>query len=693
MYAAFLSGQTASVIGGSASSSPTASATESGSPSEGAPASADSSASASASASPSPSASGAGTDGSASGDNHAYTYEQILGREFLLVPASARYQHDAERGVWTDRSEQEDYMKQALERGRTLRIVGIVRARDDTGTLTPGIAYTADLTREVMEEAAASPIVQAQLANRDVDIFTGQRFSDLAAGQREELDLSSIFTIDGEALQAAFQMDPAALQMDLSSLDFSSISLPSDMQSVDLSAIDLSALDLSSLSGALDPSAFDLSAIAGSLNLADLAAQYPQLAEIDLAAVVEKALASGAIQDSAGTYLAGVGAQLMEGFFTYAQANPPAGGSLEDWASLVRAYLATDAVQQQLSEAANSDQVINREGLISALVTALGEDPAVEAVSAQLSAAVGQQIASQLGTALSTQLSSGLAESVGTALSQAIGGSMTQMMMSLQQQIEGQLTAVASQLQTSLTNAFNVDEAALQEAFTPDMDQEELAALLATMMTRTVPTYEGNLQQLGWADLDTPSQIDLYPTSFTDKDAVEQILADYNARAEAAGQPDQVITYTDIVGTLMSSVTRIVNVITWMLIAFVAISLVVSSIMIAIITYISVLERKKEIGILRAIGASKSDVRRVFNAETIIEGLLAGLMGVGATLLLSVPANLIAQSRFNVYPIASLPGTAGIVLVVLSVALTVLAGIIPSRQASKADPVEALRSE
>lgn len=701
MYSAFMSGQTSSIVGGaSASPSPSASPTDSSSSS--------SMTSAAASASPSEGVdspvveTGLATDGAASAngsldgsasDSQAFSYDQILGREFSLVPASARYQHDAERGVWTDRSEQDDYMKRAVEQGRTLRIVGIVRATDDTTTLPSGIAYTADLTREVIEEAAASPIVQAQRANPDVDVFTGQRFSDLAAGQRSELDLSSIFSIDGEALQAAFQMDPAALEMDLSSLDFSSISLPSDMQSLDLSSIGLSGLDLSALSGALDPSDFDLSAIAGTLNLADLAAQYPQLAEIDVAAVLEKALESGAIQEGAGTYLAGVGAQLMEGFFTYAQANPPTAGSVEDWAGVVRSYLATDAVREQLEQAANSDQVINRAALTSALVTALGEDPAMTTVSEQLSQAVGQQIASQLAAQLSSQLGSGVAQSVGTALSQAIGGSMTQMMMSLQQQIEGQLSQVVSALQSGLANAFHVDEAALQEAFTPEMDQEELAALLATMMTRSVPSYEGNLQQLGWADLDTPSQIDLYPTSFADKDAVEQILSDYNARAEAAGHSEQVITYTDLVGTLMSSVTRIVNVITWMLIAFVAISLVVSSIMIAIITYISVLERKKEIGILRAIGASKGDVRRVFNAETIIEGLMAGLMGVGATLLLSIPANLIAQSRFNVYPIASLPVTAGIVLVLLSVALTVIAGIIPSRQASKADPVEALRSE
>ena len=143
----------------------------------------------------------------------------------------------------------------------------------------------------------------------------------------------------------------------------------------------------------------------------------------------------------------------------------------------------------------------------------------------------------------------------------------------------------------------------------------------------------------------------------------------------------------------MSSVTRIVNVISWLLIAFVAISLVVSSIMIAIITYISVLERKKEIGVLRAIGASRADVRHVFNAETVIEGLLAGLLGVGITVLLCLPVNAVVESRFEVYPIAELPVGAGAVLVLISIALTVLAGLIPSGKAAREDPVEALRSE
>ena len=202
-------------------------------------------------------------------------------------------------------------------------------------------------------------------------------------------------------------------------------------------------------------------------------------------------------------------------------------------------------------------------------------------------------------------------------------------------------------------------------------------------------TYEDNLATLGIANLDKPESINIYPKDFDSKEAIENIIKEFN---ETASEEDK-ISYTDMVGTLLSGVTSIVNVISYILIAFVAISLIVSSIMIAIITYISVLERTKEIGILRAIGASKKDVSRVFNAETIIEGFIAGILGVGISLLLCIPINAIVYSLFTVNNIASLPLVGAIILIVISVLLTVVAGIIPARMASKKDPVEALRNE
>ena len=221
------------------------------------------------------------------------------------------------------------------------------------------------------------------------------------------------------------------------------------------------------------------------------------------------------------------------------------------------------------------------------------------------------------------------------------------------------------------------------------MSQDEMATYIETYTENMSATYEDNLKKLGSVSLDNPDYIYLYPKDFDSKESIVKIIDKYNDGKEEKDQ----IQYTDVVGVMMSSVTTIVNVISSVLIAFVAISLVVSSIMIAIITYISVIERTKEIGILRAIGASKKDISRVFNAETLIEGLSAGVLGIVVTLLLNIPINIIIKNVVGISNIASLPAVGAIVLIIISVLLTVIAGFIPAKLASKKDPVEALRSE
>lgn len=234
-----------------------------------------------------------------------------------------------------------------------------------------------------------------------------------------------------------------------------------------------------------------------------------------------------------------------------------------------------------------------------------------------------------------------------------------------------------------------------QQAYLATLSPEELQMLMEQYAQNAVSeaTYEGNLSLFGVADLEKPSTINIYPIDFASKDLIEDKIQEYNDKMEADGQEANKITYTDYIGIMMSSISTIINVISYVLIAFVSISLVVSSIMIGIITYISVLERTKEIGILRSIGASKKDISRVFNAETMIVGLVSGLLGVGVTVLLCIPINAVIYYFAEIPDVAELPAVGGTILVIISVTLTLIAGLIPSRVAAKKDPVEALRTE
>lgn len=239
------------------------------------------------------------------------------------------------------------------------------------------------------------------------------------------------------------------------------------------------------------------------------------------------------------------------------------------------------------------------------------------------------------------------------------------------------------------------EESAQMQAMTSGMSDDQILQLFsASLKARTTDaTLDSNKSKLGITDLDTPSQIDIYATDFDSKEKVQNIIKDYNRLQQDDGKEENVINYTDYVGIMMSSVSTIINAISYVLIAFVAISLIVSSIMIGIITYISVLERTKEIGVLRSIGASKKDVSRIFNAETLIEGFVSGALGIVVTLLLCIPANALIKHLTDISNVAQLPVAGGVILIIISMFLTFIAGLIPARLAAKKDPVVALRSE
>lgn len=304
-----------------------------------------------------------------------------------------------------------------------------------------------------------------------------------------------------------------------------------------------------------------------------------------------------------------------------------------------------------------------------------------------------EQFGSAIQQTMQTVMGS-YSEQIGAMMQEKLAPAMQQMMQQMGTQIGQAMQKNLSGLGSQMENAVKFDAQAFQNAIQFNLSESDMTELMRSSMFSSSNTYESNLQTLGYADFANPSGIYIYPKDFDSKTLVVQELDAYNAAVKANGEDEKVIRYTDMVGTLMTSVTEIVNMISNMLIAFVSISLVVSSIMIGVITYISVLERRKEIGILRAMGASKGNVSNVFNAETFIIGLCSGVIGVGLSLLLLIPGNMIIRALSDSATItAALPWEAGLVLIALATVLTMLGGLIPSRSAAKCDPVKALRAE
>ena len=623
--------------------------------------------------------------------------KQILGAKFKLVNVPDLYKYDAKYKVWSARDNDPAALKQIVAAGTDLKIVGIVKPTSSGGgfgqssVLSPGIYYTGALTQQVIAKAAASPIVKQQLADPKRNVFTGKTFEEEAKEHANpQIDLSSLITIDQDKLMAAFKFDPSSINAGLNNLDFSGIDLSGAVGNVQL---DLSSLDISQMP------AIDLNGVdASKLDYSTLQKQFPQLANIDLAKVVQAALANGAIKPGGSQALSNILTQVVGGFIPwYAQhggddgdgSGTPGQADPAKVAAAVTKYLQTEQVQKLLAPIFSGDTIIDRAKLTANLTQALGNDPAVQQIAENVSADLASQISSKVASALSSTVTTALSKAVG----QLLQSSLNQLMTTLQTQLTAQVQNAMGQIMGNLSSAMQVDANKLKDAFKFNMKPAEIAALLTQLLNPNATTARANLLTLGYARADQPERIDIYPKSFADKDHVKSILANYNAEAKAAKQTSKVIVYSDLVGMLMSSITNIINIVTALLVAFVSISLVVSSIMIGIITFISVLERRKEIGILRSIGASKADIRRVFNAETLIVGALAGLLGVGVSVLVTIPANIYVADRFGVQDIATLPVAAGVILVVISMGLTFLAGLLPASKAAREDPVEALRGE
>ena len=567
-------------------------------------------------------------------------YDDLMNVEFKLVNSADFYQYDSDYQVWKDKSGDADYMKSLVDNGETLKVCGVVKPKEGEKitSLSTGLYYSNDLINHLIDEAGDKQIVKDQQANPTTNVITGKSFAEEedAAKDGNEFDMSSLFTIDGEKLQSAFTFDESALASGLSNADLSS--------SMDLSGanIDLSNMPAFDASGIqIDPSKIDMSQL--NLDFSNIKLNLDG-AQPDIKTDV---LTQG-IMNIMGAYPSWLQEQIEGDHPEYAT----------DQKAAVEAYLADPATK-------------------AAMQKAIADSIDFSGVSEQIQ----QQLQEQLSVAMQSYMQS--------AMTQV----MTQYGTAIQNQVSSAMTTYMSTLSANMSKAMGINENAFADAFQMNMSEQELSELMASLMSTEQSSYDNNMKKFGWADYAKPASIDIYPKDFESKQSVIDILDGYNDKMNAAGDEDKVVSYTDIVGALMSSVTTIVNMISYVLVAFVAISLVVSSIMIGIITYISVLERKKEIGILRSIGASKGDVSRIFNAETFIVGFTAGIIGIALTALACIPANAIVYSLFDVENVAILPWQAAIALVGISVLLTFLAGLIPSSAAAKKDPVEALRSE
>ena len=565
-------------------------------------------------------------------DFKTYRYSDFIGIQFKLVNAADRYLRDDDHNAWVDKSDDKDFMKNLVASSETLTVVGVVQPKEDASAsmLSSGIAYPAALTQHVIAAAADSQMVKDQLASPAINVMNGELFGTEDASA---FDMSSLFRIDTDRLKSAFQFDTSKLNFDLSG-------------AFDL---DNGSVDLGSL---LDPDDFQLDLDLTGMPDLDMSTLTDLFANMDLSVSEDK------MQELAQ--------KVLVGYKDYVIGN----GILNLNKISFSQYLKSDAFKTLMNDA-------------------MGELFDQDALQAQFSEAM-QTAMSTLMESYSSQISETLQTQLGSAMQTA----MTKLMTQMSQNIQSQMQQSFSQLGSQMENALKIDATAFQKAIQFNMSEDDLTDLMKSAMLSSTATYDSNLQTLGYADLDAPSQIKIYPQDFDHKASVVAKLDAYNNNMRSQGADDKVIQYTDVVGTLMTSVTEIINMISNMLVAFVSISLVVSSIMIGVITYISVLERRKEIGILRAIGASKRNISEVFNAETFIIGLCSGVMGVVLSEILLIPGNMLIQKISNgTNVVARLPLNAALVLIVLATVLTILGGFIPAKGASRSDPVKALRSE
>lgn len=614
-----------------------------------------------------------------SNDPLQFTYEELLNLEYKLIDASSLYKYNENYDIYENMTDDQDYMKQVYDSSESLKIVGIVTASETaaSASLTTGIGYLPELTKTVISQASNSEIVKKQMAQREINVFSGKRFDD--EGQESGLDFQDLITIDTEMLESAFGTN-------ISEAEFTKMTQSYMTQIGEAINADTSATQ-AGLNNALDLMMDDFYSFL--MNEKAEEGSFGVIDELQALEMVNQLIAYVQSQFPQLVIPQEIIDALVDALVNVQPSTKSLTVKKSESAALVSEYMKTDSARTIMQNLAK-DYVLPAEAftmmyegflngffeMMFGMNASSQEDPELILTS---------NLTEPMISLYTGMLQ--MSDATGKVAIQITESQMNMIIMTKVGELIGELMG-------TMANAFQVDPDKIAGAFQFDLTEEELTRLMSTLSSSGVEkNADTNLMNLGYQDIESPTSISFYFVDFDSKELFIDFLDDYNDKMEQTDE-NKVIKYTDLTGLLMSSVKTIVDSVSYVLIAFVSISLVVSSIMIGIITYISVLERTKEIGVLRAIGASKSNISSIFNAETFIIGLFAGLLGIGVTLSLIPLINTVIHNVSNNMSInAVLPMDAAVILVVLSIVLTLIGGLIPSRQAAKKDPVTALRSE
>ena len=598
-----------------------------------------------------------------------FTYEELMNHELKLVDPSATYKYNKKYDIYEDMTDDDDFMEEIYKNAIDLKIVGIVKMKGESSSMSSGVLYTKKLTEYVISKASESEIVKKQLANKDINVFSGKDFDD--EDKTAGLDFEDMISIDEDMLSSAFGVK--INQSDIENMTKGYMEEISKAITADTAGAEKAFTDtLSSITK----------------NILNDYVSDNQLAGSGMAAIklsdVEKVVNEGLAKEKNKSKLAALEAQYVIPQDTFSTM----------YNGIITAFLKQYIMVQQgtggqtpstppttggITTQSNSSTEGNTQ--VGSGNTITPSTPPTPPSTDMTGMVVGSMVDSTVEAFTSQELIAANAKEIAKAMTEA----------TMQKTILTKVGELTGKLMETMATAFNVDQNKIAGAFKFELSEDEMRRLFEAMTSTSVENADTNLLTLGYQDLESPTTISFYFKNFDSKELFIDFMDNYNSKMEKEDE-EKVIKYTDITGMLMSSVKTIVDSVSYVLIAFVSISLIVSSIMIGIITYISVLERTKEIGVLRAIGASKRNISSIFNAETFIVGLFSGLIGIGTTLLLLIPTNIIIHN-VNTDITAILPTVGGIILVVLSVILTLIGGLIPSKQAAKKDPVLALRSE